>query len=93
MYFIAMCLFFCTVCLSQVAVTKPAVGRGEREAEGADGGWPNGEENTHSHIQPPTRSGLGVGICVEQGFTGILHLTENDMHDESVMHVCAHVIT
>lgn len=62
-----MCLFLCvcacvctTVCLSQVAVRESAVGRGGREAEGTDGGWPNGEELAHTHT-------LAYSLCGHKG--------------------------
>lgn len=51
------CIYICAcvyVCPCQVAVRDSAVGRGGREAEGKDGGWPNCEELTHT--QSPTHS-------------------------------------
>ena len=51
------CVCVC-VCPCQVAVRDSAVGRGGREAEGKDGGWPNSEElvHAHTHIHKHTRT-------------------------------------
>lgn len=57
------CIYICAcvyVCPCQVAVRDSAVGRGGREAEGKDGGWPNCEELTH-YNRPLTLCGHKAG--------------------------------